>query len=290
VQKGEISMQRQKTDEIAASRSVDALFDEADFEFRRNFHEDVVVERDVPGRPHQGKVLLLVMTHADDHSGTGTAAKLIREGYTGYFVRVTNEDKSLGGYTVGEAVDLIADDTDQVGKVIGCTKTYNLGYSKHDMEDISIQELRARFIFLFRLLQVDTVICFDPWSHYEENPDHYWTARAIEAARWHAGSSKDYPEHFRAGLKPHSPKERYYFSRGPNLNHYNFTQFNRVVDISSVIETKINADIANRHWGLGRSRDPEEIRKRYMSGGRRRAVAERFGLEHAEFFNYMINP
>ena len=87
--------------------------------------------------------------------------------------------------------------------------------------------------------------------------------------------AKDYPEHFRAGLKPHSPKEMYYFSRGPNLNHYNFTQFNRVVDISSVIEKKINADIANRHWGLGRSRDPEEIRKRYMSGGRRRAVAER---------------
>ena len=68
-------MQRQQTDEIAGSRSVDALFDEDDFEFRRNFHRDVVVERDVPGRPHEGKVLLLVMTHADDHSGTGTAGK-----------------------------------------------------------------------------------------------------------------------------------------------------------------------------------------------------------------------
>jgi LmbE family N-acetylglucosaminyl deacetylase len=277
-------MQRQET---AASRSVDAPFNEADFEFRRNFHEDVVVERDVPGQPHKGKVLLLVMAHADDHSGTGTAAKLIREGYTGYFVRVANEDKSLGGHTVGEAVDLIADDTEQVCRAIGCKKTYNLGYSKHDMEDISIQELRARFIFLFRLLKVDTVITWDPWSHYEENPDHYWTGRAVEAARWHAGMGKDYPEHFRVGLKPHAPKEMYYFSRGPDLSHYNFTQFNRVVDIGSVIDKKIDADIANRHWGLGRSRDPEDIRERYMSGGRQRAVAESFGLEHAEFFNYM---
>ena len=280
-------MQRQETDETAASRPVDAPFNEDDFEFRRNFHEDVVVERDVPGRPHEGKVLVLVMAHADDHMGTGTAVKLIQEGYTGYFIRVTNEDKSLGGHTVGEAVDLIADDTEQVGKAIGCKKTYDLGYSKHDMEDISIQELRARFIFLFRLLKVDTVITWDPWSHYEENPDHYWTGRAVEAARWHAGMGKDYPEHMRAGLKPHQPKEMYYFSRGPDLDHYNFTQFNRVVDIGSAIEKKINADIANRHWGLGRSRDPEEIRKRYMSGGRRRALVERFGLEHAEFFNYM---
>ena len=271
---------------ISAPRSAYAQFDDASFEFRRNIPENVVVERDVPGQPHKGKVLLLVMAHADDHSGTGTAAKLIQEGYTGYFCRVTNEDRSARG-TVGEAVELIAEDTDGVGKAIGCKKTYNLGYSKHDMEDISIQELRARFIFLFRLLRVDTVITFDPWSHYEENPDHYWTPRAIEAARWHSPMGKDYPEHFRAGLKPHGPRERYYFSRGPNLNHYNFTQFNRVVDIGSVIETKINADIANKHWGLGSSREPEDVRKRYMGGGRRSELAKRFGLEHAEFFNYM---
>ena len=58
--------------------------------------------------------------------------------------------------------------------------------------------LRPRLIFLFRLLKVDTVISYDSWAHYEENPDHYVTASAVEAACWMSGMSKDYPEHLDA--------------------------------------------------------------------------------------------
>ncbi len=57
-------------------------------------------------------------------------------------------------------------------------------------------------MFIFRLIRVDTVICYDPWGHYEENPDHYVTARCVEAACWMAGSRLDLAEHFEAGLKP----------------------------------------------------------------------------------------
>ena len=84
------------------------------------------------------------------------------------------------------------------------------------MDEVSIQEIKARLIFLFRLLKVDTLICYDPWGHYEENPDHYVTARAVEAARWMAAGRRDYPEHLEAGLEPHAVQERYYFARGPN--------------------------------------------------------------------------
>ena len=52
---------------------------------------------------------------------------------------------------------------------------------------------------------MDTVICWDPWEHYEENPDHIATAHAVEAARWMAGMRTDYPEQLDAGLTPHSP-------------------------------------------------------------------------------------
>ncbi len=51
------------------------------------------------------------------------------------------------------------------------------------MDNVSIQELRGRLIYLFRLLKVDTIVSYDPWGHYEENPDHYITARAVESAR-----------------------------------------------------------------------------------------------------------
>ena len=65
--------------------------------------------------------------------------------------------------------------------------------------------LKEDLIFLFRLLKVDTVICWDPWEHYEENPDHIATAHAVEAARWMAQMDTDYPEHLDAGLVPYGP-------------------------------------------------------------------------------------
>jgi LmbE family N-acetylglucosaminyl deacetylase len=41
------------------------------------------------------------------------------------------------------------------------------------MDGWPILEMRTRLVFLFRLLKVDTVVVFDPWSLYERNPDHY---------------------------------------------------------------------------------------------------------------------
>lgn len=48
----------------------------------------------------------------------------------------------------------------------------------------------------------------------------------------------DYPEHFRAGLTPHGPRDRYYFARGPQL-------VNRVVDIGPYIDSKVWVNMAN---------------------------------------------
>ncbi|MBI4877489.1 MAG: PIG-L family deacetylase [Acidobacteria bacterium] len=203
----------------------------------------IVVERALPGRPHAGKVLAAIQPHSDDIPlfAAGTVAKLIGEGYTGCLIRTTNDDMAGPG-TVGETVLANERDNRAVAKVLGLEKVFDLNYSNHQMDQESPLEIRARLIFLFRLLKVDTVISFDPASHYEENPDHYVTARAVEAACWMAGGSKDYPEHFAAGLKPHAVKERYYFSRGPQL-------VNRVVDISAVIDKKVAANRANLAQG-----------------------------------------
>src|SRR5947209_5719638 len=106
------------------------------------------------------------------------------------------------------------------------------------LDAVSPLDLGLRLIFLFRLLKVDTVICYDPWGHYEENPDHYVTARAVEAACWMSGSSKDYPEHFEAGLQPHAVKEKYYFARGPQY-------VTRAVDITPYVDKKIAVNRLN---------------------------------------------
>lgn len=126
---------------------------------------------------------------------------------------------------------------------------------------MGLAELRHRLIFIFRLMKVDTVICYDPWGHYEENPDHYLTARCVEAACWMAGGARDLPEHFEAGLKPHAVKEKYYFARGPQL-------VNRVVDIGSVIDRKVEVNRVNVTQGSA-GEEGARLRARLASQGLR---------------------
>jgi LmbE family N-acetylglucosaminyl deacetylase len=202
-----------------------------------NNSEQVVIEKYQSGQPHKGKVLAAIQPHSDDIPifAGGTVAKLIREGYTGYLIRTSNDDHAGRGATLGEVIYNNEKDNNNVAKVLGLKKVYDLGYRNHRMDNISIQELRGRLIFLFRMLKVDTIISYDPWGHYEENPDHYITASAVESARWMAGGRLDYPEHMDIGLTPYSVKERYYFARGPQL-------VNRIVDISATIDQKVEAN------------------------------------------------
>lgn len=264
---------------------------------------DVVIERAASGTPHRGKVLALITPHLDDGPffACGTVAKLLSEGYTGYFIRTSNDEKDSYDLSLGETVAANERDGAAFLKAAGLKQMFDLGYRNHRMDDVARTEIRARLIFLFRLLKVDTVFSYDPWGHYEENPDHYVTAQAVEAACWMAGGHLDMPEHFAAGLKPHSPSEKYYFARGPQL-------VNRVVDIGPVFETKLaalrscrtmithmvrdlNASLAERKLRLPALAGDEsaaihEFTKVTLEN-RDRAIGQKYGLVHAEEFHYI---
>jgi LmbE family N-acetylglucosaminyl deacetylase len=265
---------------------------------------DLVIERPLSGQPHKGKVLAAIQPHSDDIPifAAGTVAKLIREGYTGYLIRTSNDDHAGPG-TVGDCVVANEKDNGEVARVLGLKKVIDLGYRNHRMEDIDMIEFKARLIFLFRVLKVDTVVSYDPWSQYEENPDHYVTARAVEAACWMAGGGKDYPEHFKAGIEPHPVREKYYHARGPQL-------VNRIVDIGSVIGKKIEANIANSSQGPA-GNNGLRLKERLAAENRRltildaddrtanyryieeflledeKALGRQYGLEYAEAFHYI---
>ena len=208
------------------------------------------LERASGATPHKGKVLLAVQAHSDDIPlfAAGTVAKLVQEGYTSYLLRASNDDMGdapgLGTPgTIGENVLRNESDNDDVARILSLTRVFNLNYSNHRMGDISQNELQWRLIFLIRLLKVDTVVSWDPWAHDEEKPDHYIIARGVEAACWMAGRDHDYPEQFAAGLEPHAVQEKYYCARRPEIT--------RVVDISTVIDKKVEANRANRAEGPG---------------------------------------
>jgi len=265
--------------------------------------EDIVVERSVSGTPHQGKTLAVITPHLDDGPffACGTVAKLLREGYTGYFIRTSNDEKDSYDLTLGETVLGNERDAKSFLEASGLKQMFDLSYRNHRMDDLARTEIRARLIFLFRLLKVDTIFSYDPWGHYEENPDHYVTAQAVEAACWMSGGHLDLPEHFAAGLKPHSVSEKYYFARGPQL-------VNRVVDIGPTIETKLaclrscrtmmthmikelNASLVERKLQVpalsgADSEAIDEFTKMAVET-KDRAAGNKYGLDYAEEFHYI---
>ena len=201
---------------------------------------EIVIERALAGRPHAGKVLAAIQPHSDDLPlfAAGTVAKLVSEGYSGCLIRMTNDEKAGRGATTGEVVLNNERDNNAVAGALGLTKVFNLNYRNHRMDNESRQEMRGRLIHIFRLMKVDTIVCYDPWGHYEENPDHYVTGQVVESACWMAGSSRDYVEQLETGLKPHAVREKYYFARGPQL-------VNRIVDISGTIDRKVECNRVN---------------------------------------------
>lgn len=269
----------------------------------------VFLERRAEGTPHQGKVLLAVQAHSDDIplSAAGTVAKLVQEGYTGYLVRTSNDDMGdapgLGTPgTIGENVLGNERDNAKLVSILGLKRHFDLNYNNHYMGGVAFNELMCRLIFLIRLLKADTVVSWDPWAHDEENPDHYMTARAVEAACWIAGRAHDYPEQLAAGLTAHAVTDKYYFARRPEIT--------RVVDISHVIDKKVEANRANvakGPAGTNGSRLRTELARRnlrlpllgdddvtadrnYIQEfvlARNRELGRQYGVEYAEAFHYI---
>ena len=272
--------------------------------------DNVYFERPATGRPHAGKVLAAIQPHSDDVPlfCAGTVAKLLHEGYTGYLIRATNDDM---GDDIGESGSIgynVLHNEQEVAaltKAMGLKRDFSLNYLNHRMGSIPQTELQLRLIFLFRLLKVDTVFCYDPWAHDEENPDHYVLGHCVEAACWMAGRDQDYPEQFAAGLTTHAVSDKYYYARHPAIT--------RVVDISPYVDIKVEANRLNVAKGPGGhhgSKLRAELAKKNMKLpilgdddltadrayikefvlARDRETGKEYGVEYAEAYHYVGAP
>jgi LmbE family N-acetylglucosaminyl deacetylase len=225
----------------------------------------VAVEKDQAGQPHQGKVFVAVHAHLDDvpYFAGGLCAKLMKEGYTGYIVRTSNDEK-YGGHTIAENILSNEQEHLKMAQVLGFKDVFDLYYRCHRMNEISPVEIRGRLTFILRALKADTVISFDPSAAAEKDGDHEETARAVDDACAMCGSESDFAEHLEAGFPAHPVSERYYFRARPEQ------QFNRVVDISPHIEKKIDAIVECKSQGGGAR--GSELRARLAKQGRRLPV------------------
>jgi LmbE family N-acetylglucosaminyl deacetylase len=269
-----------------------------------NTSAEVVVVRDRQGRPNAGKVFAAVHAHLSDapNFAGGLCAKLIAEGYTGYIIRTTNDEKSGGGSI---AQNILSNEQEhlKMAEALGFKDVFDLYYRSHFMDAIAAVEIQSRLVLLFRMLKVDTLLSFHPSAQGDDDGDHTLTGHAVREAATMAGQDHDFHEHFEAGILPHPVLEHYYFHVLPGQ------PFNRVVDISAHVGKKIDAITECRSQGGGnrgsllrarlsregrrlallgnddRTADREYVRQFLLEDNREFGKAHR--LEYAERFYYV---
>ena len=159
-----------------------------------------------------GKILLVAQPHHDDHTTDygmgGVIARFIENGYKGYYVRASNDEKDgANGYARNDIVNL--KETWDGIRILGMEEAISLNWRNDFMNPIPLNELREQLIFLIRKYRPDVVLGHNPWEHYQKNPDHRNVARALVEAYWLAGYETVHPEHFILGLKPHTAAHFY---------------------------------------------------------------------------------
>jgi len=174
----------------------------------------------------KGQTFLVFQPHHDDHTTDygmgGLIARLVDEGWKGWFLRASNDEKDgAASYGVNDQVNLR--ESQAAGKVLGMEGVYSMSWRNDYMDSIPLLELREQLIVLIRKHRPDVVLGHDPWAHYDRNPDHRKVARALAEATWMSGLANVHPEHLALGLRPHRVpvlflKARWDYGRGHEAN------------------------------------------------------------------------
>jgi LmbE family N-acetylglucosaminyl deacetylase len=189
--------------------------------------------------PPGGQRILVVIAHPDDGESFcgGTMARLSAERRVIHYLVITRGDKGSDDHTMTpeRLSPLREKEQRQAAQVLGVqTVTFLEGYNDGTIEPTLA--LREELTLRIREWRPDVVFTFDPWKRYEMHPDHRATGLctfdAIAAARgW-----MNYPEQLHDGKTEHKVKQVYFF---------NTDQPNHWVDISEVLDTKIQARLSH---------------------------------------------
>jgi LmbE family N-acetylglucosaminyl deacetylase len=121
---------------------------------------------------------------------------------------------------------------------------------------------------------------WNPWGHYDRNPDHRKVGRAVGEAVWMAGLANVHPEHAELKLTPHRVPYVYYTQRSDyGLGHTP----NIAVELTAAHVEKKTAAFWS-HKNVRGEGTPEQ--RRNMEATSRRA-GETAGVPYAELFYFI---
>lgn len=178
-----------------------------------------------------------VYAHPDDGEffAAGALTKWARQGHEVYAICATNGDLGTKRLDV-DGVELgrqRAEELLRAMEVIGGKPPICLGLPDGSVrEDAAV--LKERLVYYFRKLQIDRVVTFDPWKHYEIHPDHIAVGRMAAEAACFSCFPLLYPDHIREGLTACQPVEVWFMVPTEHRP-------NRVVDIKDTFDTKVRS-------------------------------------------------
>ena len=194
------------------------------------------------GPPGAGRVVLVVVAHADDVALFlgGTVAAWADAGWRVVVVRVTDDRWDSVGMTESDTIAANATEFRAAADILGVAEIVELCYPTDVLADVSEVELRERIIRQVRTHRPYALVSFDPFSMFgEDNQDHVKVAAATDEAFWTSQFDLHHAEHRAHGLAPHGTFERWYFGR-------RVVEVTHVVDITATLERKVAAASAHR--------------------------------------------
>ncbi len=191
--------------------------------------------------PGHGRVVLLVVAHADDPTLFlgGTVARWADAGWRVVVVRVTDDRWDSVGLDEATTIARSRRGFDEAMRILGVAESIELDYPTDTLGDISEVGLRERIIRVVRQHRPYALVTFDQFAMFgEDNEDHWKVAAATDEAFWASQFDLHHPEQVATGLRPHGAFERWWFGR-------DLQKVSDVVDISDTIDRKIDAALCH---------------------------------------------
>jgi LmbE family N-acetylglucosaminyl deacetylase len=220
------------------------------------------------------KVVLVITADQSDYllAAGGTIAAMIGQGDTVHLVRVTNDDKDSWDLSPEETARRARVESEEAARILGIKDVVSLGYRAGELGAVSPTELRDRLMLYIRLYKPGTVFFPNPYTHYEEMLDRYYTGQAAEEACRAAALENFQPPFAVVGLKTHLTPELYFHAQpvdprrrepeGPAT----FVPQPKVIDITATIDKKLRAVLALKTANLSMAM---RIKQRLDATGRR---------------------
>jgi LmbE family N-acetylglucosaminyl deacetylase len=186
------------------------------------------------------KRALAVAAHPDDteFSCAGTAALWSQQGWEFYYLICTNGNKGSDdpNMTPEELAAIRQEEQRAAARAVGVKEVFFLGYE--DGELTYSRQLLGDVVRYLRQIRPQAVFTHDPESiiirdSFINHSDHRCAGLVTVDAVYPAARDRwNFPEHVEQGLQPHRVEELYIWS---------FDKANFVVDISDVLELKLQA-------------------------------------------------